>query len=148
MKRITLLAICLCAASALQAQKQAPKKVNSTAAHRAKNRTAIGGFILDNRRQPIPGVEAFVYRADSTIAASGYTDSMGHYETNAVLPGKYDMKIVYPSDVMASVTGVVVKKGITNISITMASPPQDTLILFYELQPKPVEKPKPATKKK
>ena len=147
MKQLILLAICLFTISASRAQ-NASRKTGAQPARKgnqANNKTAIGGLIKDAHNHPIPGVEAFVYKPDSSIAASGFTDSMGHYETNAVMPGKYDLKIVYPSEKMAMVTGVIVKKGVTNISLKMDDPPADTLILFYELQPKkPVEKKKTA----
>jgi hypothetical protein len=143
MKQILLLAACLLTIHTAFAQAAPPHKGGKTA-NKAHKNNAIGGYIKDARNRPIPDVEAFVYKSDSTIAASGYTDSSGHYETTALLPGKYDMKIIYPSEKTVLVTGVIVKKGVTNISLTMPDPPADSLILYVELLPKPAEKKKPA----
>ena len=98
--------------------------------------TAIGGSIRDARYHPLPGVETFIYQADSSIIASGYTDAKGYYETNGVLPGKYDLKIVYPSNKAVIVKGVPVKSGVTQLNLNLNPPDADTTLLYTDLVPK------------
>src|SRR5471030_3127820 len=100
MRQVLVFTICLLISVTISAQKvittkkttQTKTKTTTTTTH--AHGSAIGGFIHDARRHPLTGVEAFIYMADSSIVASGYTDAMGYYETNGVLPGKYDLKIV------------------------------------------------------
>lgn len=123
----------------------APKTTQATKVK--KDGPAIGGFILDGRKHPIEDVHAFIYAPDSSIIASGYTDATGHYETNAVLPGTYQVKIVYPTDKAILVSGVIIKKGITPINLTMNAPAADTTMAFANFVPPAPEKKKaPAAK--
>jgi hypothetical protein len=108
----------------------APKTTQATKVK--KDGPAIGG----------EDVHAFIYAPDSSIIASGYTDATGHYETNAVLPGTYQVKIVYPTDKAILVSGVIIKKGITPINLTMNAPAADTTMAFANFVP-----PAPETKK-
>ena len=155
MKQLTALAICLFATGIIYAQNTAaPKKTaaqpkpatttgsaSPTAAVAGKNGKlknngpAIGGIIMDGHRHPIADVHAFIYGKDSSIIASGYTDEKGHYETNAVLPGIYQVKMVYPSAKEIRISGVVIKKGITPISITAFEPSADTTLPFTYFVP-------------
>ena len=101
---------------------------------------AVGGYIRDVRSKPMKGVKAFIYMPDSSIAASGYTDSTGFYETNSVAPGKYTVKLVYPSYKAIVITGVVIKKGITPINFKANAPEADTTVAFADILPKPADK--------
>ena len=151
MKRLIAATFCLLAAGAVFAQTNtsAPKSAtpqNGAAAARKgtlkKSGPAVGGFILDARKQPVAGVEAFIYAPDSSIIASGYTDATGHYETNAISGGKYTVKIVYPSYKAIVITGVVIKAGVTPLNITAAEPEADTTLPFTNFIPV-AEKKKP-----
>jgi len=109
------------------------------------HKNAIGGYLTDTRKRPIRGVQAFIYMPDSTIGASGFTDSTGYYETNNILPGTYDLKIVYPSTgASLRITGVpVIKETITEISFFKGEiPASDTTFSYSVIEPKPIEQPK------
>ncbi len=108
-------------------------------------KNAVSGFVRDMRNRPIEGVQAFIYAKDSaqTILASGYTDATGYYETNSVLPGKYDIKIVYPStNKSVMVADVMMKRGLLDISLKTDVPTTDTNINYMVFQPKPAGKAK------
>lgn len=108
-------------------------------------KSAIGGKVTDLHKQPIKGIRTFLYRQDSSIAGSGFTDVTGNYETNNVAPGKYDLKIVYPHTVGSTiVTGVPVMAGyITEVSVLKNEPPAtDTVIEYKAIEPKVEEKKK------
>ena len=140
MKKIIALAACSLAVSAAMAQnapKAPAKKLVSNAA-----KCAITGFIRDTRNKPVEGVKAFIYKPDSSIAASGYTDSKGNYETNSVAPGTYFVKLVYPSYKTIMVSGVVMKMGLTLVSFKTSPPAADSVVPYTDLVPK-VEKKKP-----
>ncbi len=139
MKKISAVIIALLVAGVSLSQKAATQKTVATTAQKTAvnaHKSAVGGLITDARRRPIIGAEAFIYQADSTIIASGYTDSMGNYETNSVLPGKYDVKIVYPSAKAILVKAVVIKSGVTQISFKADPPAADTTYLYTDLVPK------------
>ncbi len=109
----------------------------------ADNKIALGGTLKNMRKQAIVGAQAFVYAPNGSIVASGYTDDMGYFETNALAPGKYDLKVVYPSEKMAKFMGVEVgKKGITKLTINMNEPTADTIMTYATIAP--VEAPKKA----
>jgi len=112
------------------------------------HKNAIGGYFTDMRKRPIRGVQTFIYMPDSTIGASGFTDSTGYYETNNILPGMYDLKIVYPnSSASLRITGVpIIKETITEVSFFKGMPPTaDTTFPYSVIEPKPIVMP---TKKK
>lgn len=139
MKQIIALTICLATMGASFAQ----QKTTTTKATVNPHKTGLMGDIRDARNHPIKGVQTFLYAADSSIASSGYTDSVGHYETNFTAPGKYNLKVVYPNDKTVSVVGVTLnKRGLTELSIKMNLPASDTSLSLAELMPKPVEKKK------
>lgn len=162
MKQLTALAFCLFAAGTLFAQnnaaqqKNAPPQKSATVTKGAAPQNAatgrrgalrhdgpaVGGFILDKHRHPIADVQAFIYAKDSSIIASGFTDATGHYETNAVMPGSYVVKIVYPTSKVIMVSGVVIKKGISPLSISADPPAADTSLPYTNFAPI-VEKKKP-----
>ena len=121
------------------------KVVTTKKAHISKkaadNKIALGGTLKNMRKQAIVGAQAFVYAVNGSIIASGYTDDMGYFETNALAPGKYDLKVVYPSEKMAKIVGVEVgKKGITKVTINMDAPTADTILTYATIAP--VEAPK------
>ncbi len=174
MKQLTALAICLFAAGTMSAQNNAAKqktttapkvpatqtsaatqkgtatKKGATSATKAKKIKGPGveGFIRDGHKHPLDDVHAFIYGKDSSIAASGFTDATGHYETNAVLPGVYSVKYVYPEAKYILVTGVEIKKGLTLLDISMDPPASDTSVGFTTLMPPPEKKPVTHTPKK
>lgn len=141
MKKLITLTICLMAAGMAFSQQATTTKKKLTPAERsaAAHKTAIGGYIKDAYNMPIADVEAFVYKTDSSadIVSSGYTDATGYYETNFTYPGKYNLKIVYPSAKSVMVNGVIVKKGITNISLKANAPDADTTLPYTDFVPKP-----------
>lgn len=152
MKQFAAFGICLLLAGSSYAQ--APKKVVKQVMppitvlpqrNKAFHKSAIGGYFTDMRRRPIKGVKAYVYGPDSTIIASGFSDSTGYYETNSIVPGLYDLKITYPTSKFSQmVTGVpVLATKITNISFLKSDvPAADTAINYTDIAPKPTEKPK------
>jgi len=153
MRQITIFAVCLLISGAISAQNKTTttkttKTQTTTKTTTTVHGSAIGGFIHDARKHPLAGVEAFIYLPDSSssIVASGYTDAMGYYETNGVLPGKYNLKIVYPSNKAVIVKAVPIKAGVTDVSLNINPPEGDTTLLYTDLVPK-VEK-KKAEKKK
>ncbi len=145
MKQIIALTICLFISGASFAQKKAKTDNSPAAAQRklvASGRCAIKGYFHDTHKHPIIGVKAFIYQKDSSILASGYTDSTGHYETNSVLPGVYVVKMVYPTDKTLTITGVTLKKGYTDLSIKADPPTTDSTQPYTDFVPK-TEKSKP-----
>jgi carboxypeptidase family protein len=144
MKRLITFAICLMAASIAFAQ----NTTNSQSAAAKKvspYKTGLSGFVRTTRNLPIADVQAFLYKQDSsnTIISSGFTDAQGYYETNFTAPGKYNLKLVYPSAKSVTISGVVIaKKGLTNISVHMNEPAADTSLPITDFMPKPVEKKK------
>jgi len=151
MKHILVLALGLIICGSSFAQKTATTQKTMTPAEKKAadlRKNAVGGYIRDSRYRPIEGVEAFIYLGDSanTIIASGYTDATGYFETNSVPSGKYTIKIVYPNYKNILVPGVIMKKGITDITLKCDPPAADTSINYIFFQPKPVEKVKPKKK--
>lgn len=152
MKQLTSIAICLLIAASSYAQ--APKKTTKQVLppittlpqrNKAFHKSAIGGYFTDMRKRPIKGVKAYVYGADSSIVASGFTDSSGYYETNSMTPGVYNLKINYPgSKFTKMISGIpVMATKITNISFIKENGPEaDTLIDYKDIAPKPIEKAK------
>lgn len=145
MRSIIVLFVAMLVSGPLFAQQSAQKPLTpeqKRAADARKN--AISGFIRDSRNRPMEGIQAFIYAKDSaaTILASGYTDATGYYETNSVMPGKYNIKIVYPSTNKAIlVPDVVMKRGLLNISLKNDMPTADTSIEYRIFQPAPTPKP-------
>ena len=150
MKQLTALAICLFATGTIFAQNNTAKQKNTTAPKGASTHSGakekkikgpgVDGFIRDGHRHAIDDVHAFIYGKDSSIAGSGFTDATGHYETNAVLPGMYSVKFVYPEAKYIMVTGVEIKKGLTPLNISLDPPAGDTTIAYTTLMPPPPEK--------
>ncbi len=122
----------------------AEQKAAAAAKKAAAMRPGVTGIITNMYKEPIKGIKAFLYGADSTIIGSGYTDATGHYETNSVPAGVYMMKLEYPSAKHALITGIALKKVQLTMNLKMDSPPEDTLIHYSEIAPKPVEVKKPA----
>jgi len=145
MKPVTALAICLFAAGTISAQ-QTTQKSSAPKSKSKKEENAVEGTIKDAHRHPIADVQAFIYAKDSSIIASGYTDATGHFETNAVMPGSYTVKVVYPDAKIIMVTGVVIKKGYTPLNISAEPPTADTTLPYTSFMPLP-DKTKNAKKK-
>ena len=139
MKKIMATAVCICTVASAFAQTKNPAAHKGAPMHKPV-RPSVEGTIRDAHYHPVRGVEAFIYQKDSTIIASGYTDSMGHYETNAVMPGTYNVKIVYPGAKDMMVTGVVIKAGPTQLNVKGAAPAADTSVAFTTLMPQPEKK--------
>lgn len=156
MKKVLLFAASLLMAGALSAQTSTTTvkktttttiKSSNTTTRSAAHGSAIGGYIYDARMHPLAGVQAFIYTPDSSasIIASAYTDAMGFYETNGIAPGRYNLKIVYPSTKTVMVKGVPVKGGMTQVSLHTNPPEADTTLLYTDIVPKTEKK---ADKKK
>ncbi len=136
MKRIIAITACLLFTGASFAQN---KTKSSPLGSTRIQRTAIGGVIKDGRRQPVPKVQAFVYRND-TIIGSGYSTIDGNYETSGVMPGTYALRLVYPSSGRRiTVMSVPVKAlKVTQVSIMFNEPQADTSLAYTDLYPKAV----------
>jgi hypothetical protein len=155
MTRIVTLAVCLFIFGTATAQKTQKKKEAhpniSVIPQKAGvyHKSAIGGYFTDVRKHPIRGVQAFIYLPDSTIGASGFTDSSGYYETNNIMPGMYTLKIVYPTAASVTITGVpIVHETITEISFFKTElPATDTIFSYSVIEPHPVVAEKPKKKK-
>lgn len=138
MKLITTLSVCLLVSCAAFAQTTPVKKHKSDRA----DKTVIYGTLRDARNKPYKGMKAFVYKPDSTIVASGYTDADGHYETNAVAPGIYFVKLIYPTDnKVALIYNIEVKKSV-ELNYSSNSPVEDTMISYDVIMPKAKPAPK------
>lgn len=136
MKLITAISLSLLISGTSFAQGAAQKSAKPN-----PDKSVISGTIRDTRKQPVKGVEAFVYKTDSSIIASGITDMTGHFETNGVVPGDYFVKLVYPSvkNVMF-ITGISIKKpGNTEINYKGDAPVADTAVAYAELMPAAVK---------
>ncbi len=138
MKRFIVLTTCLFAFGSSFAQKKGG--VSNEQKLIASGRSIAAGFITDDRNKPITGVQAFIYQVDSSIIASGYTGEDGFFETNGVLPGKYNVKLVYPSSKSTMISDVTMKRGTTVLNIKGSAPAADTTVSYAEIAPKPVPK--------
>lgn len=149
MKRITAIAILAIAAHTATAQslKPAPGMAGATAAASpaatpqartgaARVRTAIGGMVQNERWEPVAKIQAYVYSND-TIRASGYADAKGHYETSALMPGTYTLRLVYPqSGRRITVPDVPVKaRKVTIVNYRGIEPVGDSTIAYADLAP-------------
>ena len=101
----------------------------------------ITGTITDNRKMPIKNVKAYVYKADGSIAASGYTDATGKYETNRLPDGDYSVHFVYPNAKYLTVSGIKMKTTLITLNLKADQPESDTTATYDALMPK-VEPPK------
>ena len=107
MKKIVASAIITLVALGAQAQgvvKPAPSVGSASAPAKATaprhavatkvRRTAIGGTLMNARREPVAKIQAYAYMNDS-IKASGFTDASGKYETSNMMPGVYTLTSVH-----------------------------------------------------
>lgn len=102
-----------------------------------EDKVLVAGYIRDAHNRPIERVQTFIYRLDSSIIASGYSDSLGKYCTNVLPAGNYYVKLVYPSDKVLFITGVAVgSKGNTILNVKLNAPDADTAIDYKVLYPK------------
>ncbi len=145
MRQILTLAICLFVSGTVSAQKKKEARPNiSVIPQKAGvyHKSGVGGYFTDMRKHPIKGMQAFIYMPDSTIGASGFTDEAGYYETNNILPGTYNLKIVNPNwRTSMTITGVpIVRETITEISFFKLgdAPYNDTVFAYSAIEPKPV----------
>ena len=136
MKPIIAVAACLLIAGAAHAQNTA-----KPAGSAKVRKNAIAGNISDGRHRPMPKVKAFIYYNDSATNSSGYTDAMGNFETNNVMPGTYNLRLVYPAGKRLIVNGVPVKKlTVTHIDIATNEPTNDSAVAYTDIAPKPAPK--------
>jgi hypothetical protein len=100
------------------------------------------GKVKDATNNPIKGVRAFVYRSDSMLVASGFTDADGRFETNVIPAGAYYVKFVYPTNRNTIVTGVTMKAGNLELNLKGNPPEADTFVNYATIMPKvePVKK--------
>lgn len=136
MKLITIVAASILFSITAHAQPASKATVGSNANKIRKN--AVGGIIKDLRRQPVPKLQAYMYRND-TLIGSGYTTAEGAFETSNVPPGTYALRIVYPtSGKRITITGVPVKlKTITPVNLMVNEPIEDSTISYTDIAPKP-----------
>jgi carboxypeptidase family protein len=143
MKKLITLTTCVLLCGAAFAQRSASEKNDPATAQRklaASGKCAIKGTVRDERSHPVSDVRVFLYAADSSIIASGYTDAVGDFETNSVGKGTYNVKAVYPNSRAIMIPAAILKPGYTMVNIKTALPAADTVIPFSEFVPKPVEK--------
>jgi hypothetical protein len=137
MKPITIVVASLLIS--VTAHAQTATKATTRASNGAKKvyKNAVGGTIKDLRRQPLPKLQAYLYRND-TLIGSGYTSSEGAFETSNVPPGTYALRIVYPATgKRITITGVPVKlKTITPVNLMVNQPVEDSTITYTEIAPK------------
>lgn len=140
MKIVAALSVCLFVAGITHGQTApAPKKGTADKTVAVKGNT-ITGTIKNMRNKPIKGIEAYVYKEDSSIIASANTDEMGHYMTNSVPSGKYFVKLVYPTRKFVLVYGIEVKSGNIELDLKSDSPEADTMFAYDNIRPKPIAK--------
>ena len=137
MKLIATLSVCMLIFSASYGQMADAKKGGAEKGAGKSGKTVFMGSIRDMRNKPIKGVKAFVYKQDSTIIASGYTDSTGHFETNSVPAGQYFVKVVYPSAKATLIYGITLKNTSLEINLKSNPPEADTMFAYDLLMPKP-----------
>ena len=145
MKQVLLLAFILLTITGLMAQETITPAKNEAASSKnlaASGKCAVAGIITDMHNFPLKGVKAFVYQADSSIIASGFTDADGYFETNSILPGTYYIRIMYPSQTITLIMNVTMKPGITPVNIKAEPPAADNTISYSDIAPKPSEKKK------
>lgn len=135
MKLIATLSVCLFVFSAAFGQTASATRQAPVHKPGDPDKTTIYGNLRDARNKPVKGVKAFVYKPDSTIIASGLTDMMGNYETNGLQPGLYFVKFIYPSDKVALVYNIEVKKSV-QINYKANPPAEDTMIALETIMPK------------
>ena len=141
MKKIIVLATSLLIASISFGQKAVTGASSALDQKKlvASKRCAIAGVIRDNHNFPLKSVRTFIYQADSTIIASGFTNAEGRYETNSLPPGTYTVKIMYPSQVANVITDVILKPGITPINIKGEIPTADLSTPYADVASKPAQ---------
>lgn len=138
-KIIAALSVCLFMGGISHGQTAAaPKKgTDKTVIGKGNN---VTGTIRNLRNKPIKGVEAYVYKEDSSIIASANTDSAGHYTTNSVPAGKYFVKLVYPSRKFALIYGIEIKAGALELDYKADAPDADTMFSYDNIRPKAIAK--------
>ena len=140
MKLIAALSVCLFMSAISIGQTAKTPKAATDKKAAALPTTNISGVIKNARNKPIKGVEAFVYQADSTIIASGNTDSAGRYSTNKIPSGVYFVKLVYPSKKVTLVYGISIKAASVELNLKADAPEADTMLSYDVVMPKPVGK--------
>lgn len=136
MKPILALVACLLVSDGLFAQNAAQPVGRSKV-----RKNAVGGIITDLRNNPLPKVQIYIYKGDSATNASGYTDARGNFETNNVMPGVYDLRVVYPSSTRIVISGVPVKMHkVTYFKLAANAPTADSTVAFTDLVPAAIKK--------
>ncbi|MCW3122171.1 MAG: hypothetical protein JWQ38_1663 [Flavipsychrobacter sp.] len=149
MKQTLALTACLFLSAASFAQNTKEDPATTQRNLIASGRCELTGNITDARNHPISGVQVFIYGKDSAIAASGFSDAVGRYETNPLVPGVYDVKLVYPvakGVIRTTIAGVTMKKGFNALNMKANTPDADATIPATDVMPKPAVK-EPAKKK-
>ncbi len=149
MKIIAALSVCLLVTATSIAQTASASKEANAAKKAARsgkgadakvNKSVVYGSIRNMRNRPIKGVQAFVYKPDTSIIASGATDSAGHFETNGVVAGDYFVKLVYPSTKTVIISGIKLKSGSVELNLKADAPEADTAFTYDVVMPKPEPK--------
>ena len=148
MKQTITLATCILLSGMSFAQSSSKAKNDPATIQRnlvATGKCELTGRFTDARNHPLKGVEVFIYEKDSSISASGFSDSTGRYETNAVLPGLHNVKLAYPGAKMAFIPNVPMKKGFNPLSLKADAPAADTTLDVATVMPDAVKKTKGGT---
>ena len=144
MKIVVALSLCVSLAGTAIAQKTAApsdqKDPKAAAAAKPPKGNSVFGTIRNARNKAVKGVEAYVYTADSTIVASGLTDTGGHYSTNSFPAGNYYVKLVYPPSrkfvIVYNIQIKPEKQGPVILDLRADVPEADTMFSYDFVKPK------------
>ena len=84
----------------------------------ARAQTSVSGVVRDTAGVPQIGAEVQLLRQDLTVAASGYTNSKGHFAFASVLPGFYSVKAI-GSSFLPSLRENVRVRSATVVNLTL-----------------------------
>lgn len=120
--------------------KDTHKKTTAKVKEEKIKKICVFGNIKTLKNKSIKGVQAFVYKPDTSIVASGFTDTSGKFETNGVVAGPYAVKVVYPNKKIVWVTGVDIKDKCVELNLKMDAPAEDSTLEYKTLMPPPPAK--------
>ncbi len=133
MKHSIILFVSLLFSCTLFAQEYQPE---TSAPSRKKPKTAIAGTIKNARKIPMQSIKVFVYKGETDIVSSGYTNEKGYYETSSFQPGEYTVKVIYPSFRRLVITRVPVSyHKVTPLYLTLNEPLEDSTFIYSDIAP-------------
>lgn len=134
MKRFFIFSLSMFVSYSLLAQESAP---TASSGRDKRPKTAIGGTIRDLRHVPQQNIKVFVYKGESEIVASGYTDENGKFETSSYGTGEYTVKVIYPSFRRVIISRVpLVRHKITPLNLLLTEPGEDSTFVYSDVAPK------------